>query len=141
MPLRRTSCASKKDKQVVSLGSRGRLLKVFLMAALILGCNAAFAGDWSGWSTMRDHPSVSFRVKCDCSEYSHAPYLWLVEFKNDYNATVSFSFRITAPGERPNGFSDRVEIRSGGTQRGIGTVAVNSNVEVWTVDWKFGTVH
>ena len=114
---------------------------LFLILVCVLFCGPVYAGDWSAWSTMSDHPGVSYRVKCDCSEYSRSPYLWLIEFKNDYSATVAFSFRIMPAGVRPSAFSDRVEIRPGGTQSGNDPVPVTSNVEVWTDNWKIGPVH
>jgi hypothetical protein len=121
------------------------LLAACFCVALV--CSISFhafpvhAESYGSWDTIPSHNGVDFRVRCDCGPGSGGgSHLWWVQFHNRYNEKVAFDFRITRPGERPAGFSDRVSIAPGDMQEGWNSVDVpyGGTVEVWTENWKTG---
>lgn len=124
VPARSQRKGCSREPGIRSIGSdrfRSRRLSFLVLVFLVVFASAsAHAGDWGPWTPFSDHPGVSFRVRCySCDIQSSGPYTWLAEFKNDYNTTVAFSFRITPAGESPGSvFTDRVEIPSGATRNG-----------------------
>ena len=121
-------------------GGIALLVSLIFGAIVILGtARRTEATDYGQWRTDPQHNGVDFRVRCECDQPAlPGKYRWWVEFRNRYNAPVAFSFRLTRQGDRPNGYTDRLVIKSGGTGDGWNLVGSNTNILVWTEDWKQG---
>jgi hypothetical protein len=116
----------------------GFVLTAVATAMLSSHLEKASASSWGPWNTAQNYNGMDFRVRAD--DCNKGECMWWVEFRNRYNETVAFDFRLTRPGERPSHYSDRVTIQPGNTQAGWNMVAVppNGEVQVWTANWKFG---
>jgi hypothetical protein len=120
--------------------------RVALLSSLIFGVVSLLgfaqrikATDYGQWRTDPQHNGVDFRVRCECDHPAlPGKYVWWVQFRNRYNEPVAFSFRLTRQGERPSGYTDRLVIKSRETGEGWNFVTSNTNILVWTEDWKEG---
>lgn len=69
--------------------------KIFLLLALFCGLIMAAQtnNDWEDWQKTSCYSKISFRLKY--VEQRGEQHVWKVQFKNDYQQLISFSYHVT----------------------------------------------
>ena len=113
-------------------------LLAVLVALLAGGLNQAKAAEWSGWNTFNNWEGFDFRTMREKDPGADGKYTWHVEVRNRYQKHAYMDIKVTRRDETPEKFSDRLDIRSGGTSKTWFRLAEASNVRVWEQRVRFG---